>query len=170
MISFANLSRRGFVRWGIVSAGISALQPARAQDAGAESGTVGATGGRAETELFPGKALPGGGQLEIRLTASIYTSDPDQLEVAQRMKPFNLDSWIVEWLRVAERNERMAERFAKQGFKVTANEYYLRASNFYREACWPAPVTEPRMLDNPRGVQIYNETSGHCADIHLAPA
>ena len=130
----------------MLSAGVAALAPLRAQDAGAGSGTVGATGGRAETELFTGKSLPGGGQLEIRLTASIYTNDADQLEVAQRMKPFNLDSWMVEWTRVAERNEQMAERFAKQGFKVTANEYYLRASNFYREACWPAPVTEPRML------------------------
>ena len=30
--------------------------------------------------------------------------------------------------------------------KVTANEFYLRASGFYREACWPMPVDEPRML------------------------
>jgi dienelactone hydrolase len=68
------------------------------------------------------------------------------LEVAQRLKPYNLDSWITEWLRVAERSEEAAEKFAAQGFKVTANEYYLRASNFYREACWPQPVSEPRML------------------------
>ena len=88
--------------------------------------------------------------MEIRLTASIYTNDPDQLEVAQRMKPFNLDSWIVEWMRVAEKNEELADKFAKQGLKVTANEYYLRASNFYREACWPQPVTEPRMLPSYR--------------------
>src|SRR5690349_3422102 len=133
-----NLSRRCLVRWGMLSGGVSAFLPARAQDAGAERGTVGATGGRAETELFPGKPLPGGGQLEIRLTASNYTSDADQLEVAQRMKPFNLDSGMVEWTRVAERNEQMADRFAMEGLKVTANEFYLRASNFYREACWPA--------------------------------
>ena len=146
MDSLLNLSRRALVRWGSLAAGWSGFVAARAQDAGAESGTLGAVGGRAEGELYPGKDLPGGGQLEIRLSASIYTSDPDQLEVAQRMKPFNLDSWIVEWLRVAERNEQMADKFAKQGFKVTANEYYLRASNFYREASWPQPVTEPRML------------------------
>jgi hypothetical protein len=103
-------------------------------------------GGRAEEELYPGKGLPGGGQLEIRLSASIYTSDADQLEVAQRLKPFNLASWIEEWTRVAERNERLAEKFAGDGLKVTANEYYSRASNFYREACWPMPVTEARML------------------------
>jgi dienelactone hydrolase len=127
-----------------MSAAISPL--VRAQEGGASA----AAGGRAEGELYPGKGLPGGGQLEIRLTASIYTNDPDQLDVAQRMKPFNLDSWIVEWMRVAEKNEEMADKFAKQGLKVTANEYYLRASNFYREACWPQPVTEPRMLPSYR--------------------
>ena len=140
----SRLNRRDWVKWGIVSAG--AVPLAFAQDAGPDGGTVGAVGGRAETELFTGKGLQGGGQLEIRLTASIYTNDVDQLEVAQRLKPYNLDSWIVEWLRVAERNHEMADKFAKQGLKVTANEYYLRASNFYREACWPAPVTEPRMM------------------------
>ena len=142
MDSLANLSRRGLVGWGV----LSAFAPSYAQDAGAESGTLGAVGGRAERELYPGRNLPGGGQLEIRLSATTHTSDPDQLEVAQRLKPFNLDSWIEEWLHVAERNEQMAEKFAGQGLKVTANEYYLRASNFYREACWPQPVTEPRML------------------------
>jgi len=50
--------------------------------------------------------LPGGGQLEIRLTQTMYTSDPDQLEVAQRMKPFDLESWITEWTRVAERTNK----------------------------------------------------------------
>lgn len=142
------LSRRGLVGWGVLSAGVSGL--AFAQDAGSESGTLGAVGGRDEQQLYPAKGLPGGGQLEIRLTASIHTSDPDQLEVAQRMKPFNLESWIVEWTRVAEQNEEMAEKFASQGLKVTANGYYLRASNFHREACWPQPVTEPRMLPSYR--------------------
>jgi dienelactone hydrolase len=84
--------------------------------------------------------------LEIRLTASIYTSDPEALEIAQRLKPYDLESWIVEHTRIAERNEQSAEKFAAQGLNVTANEYYVRAANFYREAAWPQPVTEPRML------------------------
>src|ERR1700746_4097138 len=145
MDSLLNVSRRALVQLGITSAGIAPFA-ALAQDAGPEGGKIGVVGGRAEAELFPGKGLPGGGQLEIRLSASIYTSDPDQLEVAQRMKPFNLASWIEEWTRVAERNEKLAEKFAGDGFKVTANQYYLRASDFYREACWPMPVTESRML------------------------
>lgn len=52
----------------------------------------------------------------IRLTASIYTSDPDELEVAQRLKPFNLASWVEEWTRVAEKNEKLAEKFAGEGY------------------------------------------------------
>ncbi len=151
MDSLLNVSRRGLVKWGLAAAGLPVItkvfgSPAFAQDAGSEGGKKGAIGGRAEEDLFPAKGLPGGGQLEIRMTASIYTSDPDQLEVAQRMKPFDLESWITEWTRVAEKNEALAEKFAAEGYKVTANEYYLRASTFYREACWPQPVDEPRML------------------------
>lgn len=147
----STLSRRSLVKWGLISAGVPALSkdlasPALTQDAGPEGGKIGAVGGRAEEELFPANGLPGGGQLEIRLSATIYTSDPDQLEVAHRLKPFDLDSWITEFTRVAEKNEQLAEKFAAAGHKVSANEYYLRASNFYREACWPQPVTEPRML------------------------
>src|ERR1700686_5934538 len=151
MDSLLNVSRRGLVKWGLAAAGLPLIAKALttnalAQDASAEGGKKGAIGGRSEEELYPGKGLQGGGQLEIRLTQSIYTSDPDALEVAQRMKPFNLDSWIVEWTRVAERNEELAEKFAGEGYKITGNEYYLKASGFYREACWPQPVDEPRMM------------------------
>ena len=151
MDSLLNVSRRGLVKWGLAAAGLPALtralgSSAFAQDAGSEGGKKGAVGGRADGELFTGNGLPGGGQLEIRLTQTMYTSDPDALEVAQRMKPFDLESWITEWTRVAEKNEQMAEKFASDGFKVTANEYYLRAAGFYRDACWPQPVTDPRML------------------------
>src|SRR5258706_1110466 len=150
MSSLLNLTRRSLVKLGLGSAAITPLSQvltwsALAQDAGADSGTVGAVGGRAESELFLGKGMPGGGQLEIRLSQTMYTGDPDQLEVAQRMKPFDLDSWITEWTRVAEKNEQMAEKFAADGLKVTANEYYLRAAGFYRDACWPQPVTDSRM-------------------------
>ena len=143
--------RRDLLKWGLISTGLPALSkafgfPVFAQDAGPESGKKGAVGGRAEEELFPAKGLPGGGQLEIRLTVSTFTSDPDQLEVAQRMKPYNLDSWVTEWTRVALRNEELADKFAADGSKVSASEFYLRASEQYREAAWPQPVTEPRML------------------------
>ena len=151
MDSLLNVSRRSLVKLGLGAAALPMLtkafsSDALAQDASAEGGKKGAIGGRAEEELYTGKGLQGGGQLEIRLTQSIYTSDPDALEVAQRMKPYDLESWIVEWTRVAERNEELAEKFAGEGYKITAGEYYLKASGFYREACWPQPVDEPRMM------------------------
>src|SRR5580704_4616025 len=151
MDSLLNVSRRALVKWGLAAAGLPMLTRALGssaldQDLGGEGGKKGAIGGRAEEELYTGKGLQGGGQFEIRLTQSIYTSDPDALEVAQRMKRFDLESWIVEWTRVAEKNEVLADKFASEGYKVTANEYYLKASTFYREACWPQPVDEPRML------------------------
>lgn len=151
MDSLLNVSRRALVKMGLAAAGLPVVASAfgvsaLAQDAGSEAGKKGAIGGRAEEQLYPAKGLPGGGQLEIRLTQSIYTSDPDALEVAQRMKPFDLESWITEWTRVAERNEGEAEKLDGEGYKVTANQFYLRASNFYREASWPMPVDEPRML------------------------
>ena len=73
MSSLSSLSRRALVKWGLVSAGLPAISkafgtPALAQDAGSESGKIGEVGGRAEGDLYPGKGLPGGGQLEIRLT------------------------------------------------------------------------------------------------------
>jgi dienelactone hydrolase len=148
MDSLLNVSRRHLVKLGLATAGLPffAKAAAFAQDAGSEGGKKGAIGGRADTELFTGKNLPGGGQLEIRLTQTMYTSDPDALEVAQRMKPFDLDSWVTEWTRVAEKNEEMAQKFETDGFKITANEYYVRAAGFYRDACWPQPVTDSRML------------------------
>jgi hypothetical protein len=74
MESISMLSRRGLVKVGAISAGISALSRAfvsraLAQDAGSEAGRLGLVGGRAEEELYPGKGLPGGGQLEIRLSS-----------------------------------------------------------------------------------------------------
>src|SRR6267143_1649919 len=128
MDSLLNVSRRGLVKWGLAAAGLPALtralgSSAFAQDAGSEGGKKGAVGGRADGELFTGNGLPGGGQLEIRLTQTMYTSDPDQLEVAQRMKPFDLESWITEWTRVAEKNEQMAEKLVRPPFERVQINY-----------------------------------------------
>ena len=87
-------------------------------------------GGRDEKVLFPGPGLPGGGQTQIRMVQSIYTSDPDELEVAQRLRPDDMESWLAEWSRVAEKNERLADGYAMAGLKVTAHEHYRRAQEF----------------------------------------
>src|SRR5919106_4044423 len=145
------LSRRRMMTWGLASAsapvlakmlGVSAL----AQDFGPGSGKLGVIGGRDDKVLFPGKGLPGGGQLEIRLVQSMYTSDPDELEVAQRARPYDPDSWYAEWTRVAEKNEKLADGYAADGLKQTAHEYYRRAQDFYGNAVWPLPEDDKRML------------------------
>ena len=145
------VSRRHVMKWGLASAGAPALARAlgvstAAQDFGPGKGKLGVIGGRDEKVLFPGKGLPGGGQLEIRLVQSMYTSDADELEVAQRARPYDPDSWYTEWTRVAEKNEKLADGYAAEGLKVTANEYYRRAQDFYGNAVWPLPESDQRML------------------------
>jgi dienelactone hydrolase len=139
------------MKWGLASAGAPALAKllgasASAQDFGPGAGKLGAVGGRNEEALFPGPGLPGGGQTEIRMVQSVYTSDADELEVAFRMKPYDHESWMSEWTRVAERNEELAEGYASAGLKVTANEFYRRAQEFYSNATLYAPEHHPRQL------------------------
>lgn len=98
-----------------------------------------------EKELYPGLGLPGGGQLEIRMEASSQHPDPDALEVARRYKPYNLESWHGEWTRIAEKNEELAAGFEGENRKVTANEFFLRAVHFYRQAVLYLPEGDPRM-------------------------
>jgi dienelactone hydrolase len=137
--------------WGLASAGVPVVSklfgvPAFAQDFGPSSGLLGVVGGRDEKALFPGPNMPGGAQTEIRMVQSIHTSDPDELEVAVRMKPYDMESWISEWTRVAERNEELAEGYASAGLNVTAHEFYRRAQDFYSSATLYAAETHPKQL------------------------
>jgi dienelactone hydrolase len=100
----------------------------------------------AEKALFPGRGLPGGGQLEIRMEASADHPDPDIRTVARRVRPYNLDSWYSEWTAAAQKNEELAESFEHDDRKVTAHEFYLRAADFYRRAVVYLPEADDRML------------------------
>jgi dipeptidyl aminopeptidase/acylaminoacyl peptidase len=139
----STISRRSMVKGGVLSAGLSLVTKGRFSEALAADPQV---GGRAEGDLFNAKNLPGGGQLEIRMTTSALNPDLDMVEVADRMKPFNPESWYSEWNRVAEKNRRMAEEYEKDGYKVSANEFYYRAARFYQEAVIYLPVADSRML------------------------
>jgi dienelactone hydrolase len=99
-----------------------------------------------EKELYAGKGLPGGGQLEVRMELSPNHPDPDVLRVARRVKFYNLESWHTEWVRVAEKNEELAAGFKGEGRKVTAHEFYRRAADFYRRAVVYMPDSDARML------------------------
>jgi dipeptidyl aminopeptidase/acylaminoacyl peptidase len=100
----------------------------------------------AERALFPARGLPGGGQLEIRMEVAANHPDPDIHEAARRIQRYNLESWYSEWTGVAKKNEELAEGFEHDDRKVTANEFYLRAADFYRRAVVYMPDTDPRML------------------------
>jgi dienelactone hydrolase len=136
---------------GLASAGVPVLSKlfgasAFAQDFGPGAGKLGVVGGRDEKALFPGPGMPGGAQTEIRMVQSIYTSDADELDVAIRMKPYDMESWISEWTRVAERNEVLAEGYASAGLKVTAHEHYRKAQEFYSNATLYAAESHPKQL------------------------
>jgi len=150
-MSLSSLTRRRLLTLGAASAAAPILgkilgATAYAQDFGPSSGLLGRVGGRDEKALFPGPNMPGGAQTEIRMVASIHTADADELEVALRMKPYDNESWISEWTRVAERNEELAEGYASAGLKVTAHEHYRRAQEFYSNATLYAAESEPRQL------------------------
>jgi dipeptidyl aminopeptidase/acylaminoacyl peptidase len=102
----------------------------------------------AEKMLYPGRGLPGGGQLELRIEVSADHPDPDIRAVARRVKFFNLESWHTEWTQVAGKNEHLAADFEREERKVTAHEFYLRATDFYRRALVYLPETDPRMLSS----------------------
>ena len=143
MNTIKKISRRSAMKWGLLSTGLSLLRPGRLSTALASPAQV---GGRADKDLTGSTPLAGGGQLEIRMTVSPYSTDLDLVEVAERMSPFNPESWHAEWKRVAEKNERLAEGFEKEGLKVTANEYFVRAAQFYQRAVIYQTESDPRML------------------------
>jgi dienelactone hydrolase len=100
----------------------------------------------AEKILFPAPGLPGGGQMEVRMVAHAENHDPDVVEIAQRLRPYNLQSWYDEHARMADKNQALAAKFEQEGSKVTASEFFLRAAGFWREAVVYLTEADPRML------------------------
>jgi dienelactone hydrolase len=140
MLTIPNFSRRSLMKWGLISAGASLVPRARGAFARAQ------VGGRSEGNLFPGKNLPGGGQLDIRMIQSPENPDPDIIEVARRMRPYDPDSWYNERKRVGELNEEVAEKMAAEGHKQTAAGFYDRAVRFYAQAGNYLPESDDRMM------------------------
>ena len=150
MIAIPTLSRRSVMRWGLVSAGASLVSRVAGASALAQ------VGGRSEGQLFPGKNLPGGGQMDIRIAQSPDNPDQDLVDVARRLRPYDPDSWHVEWKRVAELNEELAEKLAAEGRKHSAVEFYERAATFHSRSCTYLPESDNRMLP------AYNRILGAC--------
>jgi len=67
-------------------------------------------------------------------------------QAASRMKPGDAESWHVEWLRIAERNDRRGDGEEAAGHIRTAMNCWLRAADYYRSAeFWLLP-DDPRRL------------------------
>lgn len=112
------------------------------------------TGAQLDRVLYPSAARPSGGQLEVRLNPAFWEiPDPDAVELAARVRVYDPESWYLENTRLAQRNDEKAEKFAADGNKITAGEYYLRAVGFWRSAITYMPKSDPRMLDTYRKLQ-----------------
>jgi dienelactone hydrolase len=67
-------------------------------------------------------------------------------QAASRMKPGDAESWHVEWLHVAERNDKRGDEEERAGHIRTAMNCWLRAANYCRSAeFWLLP-DDPRRL------------------------
>jgi dienelactone hydrolase len=67
-------------------------------------------------------------------------------QAASRMKPGDAESWHVEWLKVAERNNSRGDAEEQAGHIRSAMNCWLRAADYYRSAeFWLLP-DDPRRL------------------------
>ncbi|OUU78304.1 MAG: hypothetical protein CBC38_08015 [Gammaproteobacteria bacterium TMED78] len=144
----SKITRRGIMKLGALSTTLPLLNVANinAQNLGPGNAYVGDIGGRDAGRLFTGDHIEGGGQMEIRLNQSVNTSDPHELEVARRIRPFDPVSWYQEWQRVGEINEGIASGYDDESLRVSAHHFYLRAFKFYRAAIVYQEDTDETML------------------------
>ena len=66
-------------------------------------------------------------------------------QAASRMKP-DLETWHVEWLRVADRNFLRGEEAERAGHIRTAMNCWLRAADYYRSAEFWLSADDPRRM------------------------
>jgi len=66
------------------------------------------------------------------------------METMKRIKENDFNSWITEWGKTAENVAHYAERQLKNGNTNSSGRAFLRASNYYRMACFYAVHTDPR--------------------------
>ena len=67
-------------------------------------------------------------------------------QAASRMKPGDFESWHVEWLHVAERNDQRGDEAEKAGHIRTAMNCWLRAADYYRSAEFWLLADDPRRM------------------------
>ncbi|MGE0314208.1 MAG: alpha/beta hydrolase family protein [Lautropia sp.] len=68
-------------------------------------------------------------------------------QAASRMIPGDLESWHVEWRRIAVRNDERGAAEAAAGHLRTAQNCWLRAADYYRQAEFFLEHDDPRRLE-----------------------
>jgi len=66
------------------------------------------------------------------------------METMDRIKENDFDSWTVEWGKTADYVADYGRRQLKNGDRISAKKAFLRASNYYRMACFYAVHTDLR--------------------------
>ena len=78
------------------------------------------------------------------LTATGGADMGELLTITSQVKDFDKESWYRAWHGMAVKVRSMALEFATSGHAVSAQEAYLRASNYFRASCIYMYNTDPR--------------------------
>ena len=71
----------------------------------------------------------------------------DCLSVVDKIKENDIETWINAWEKLGSRVQKRAEESLEKGYKISARDAYLRASNYYRAAEYAAVPTHPKFHD-----------------------
>jgi dienelactone hydrolase len=64
--------------------------------------------------------------------------------VGQRIRQGDTESWVREWVAMADKVRQIANEALNAGQTVTAKQAFFRASNYYRSAMFSVPFGDPR--------------------------
>ena len=67
-------------------------------------------------------------------------------QAASRMIPGDIESWHIEWMRIADRNWQRGVAEETEGHVRTAMNCFLRAADYYRQAEFHLDADDPRRL------------------------
>lgn len=81
-------------------------------------------------------------------------------QAASRIDPSSSESWHDEWLHIARRNHERGDASEKTGHVVTAQNCWLRAADYYREAEFWLGGHDPRRLQIFDALEACTESWG----------
>lgn len=107
----------------------------------------------------------------LRIIGQAYYRGADMgecLSTAYRIRERDIESWYNEWLRTANRVYECAEDCMKNGHKVSAQDAYLRATNYYQNGAafyLDTNPSDPRITPTwEKGVESFRKAIGLFSD------